>query len=177
MIKRNRSITSDTNCTLAVYRPIWGRTLTRLHLKADFWWHPRDTKIIPLCVLCAFVVKIPLSVNISHKRLNPSLLTLLRRKRELINQRHLTATGWIRTLHRPGPKPSNHLSVLCAFVVGFHHRIKIANPFKSLIPHPLTVIAHICGQSLGPFPGRNLLFLARIGINRRFILKLGRNLD
>ena len=180
MIQENRSITSDTNCTLAVYRPIWGRTLTRFDLKADFGWHPRDTKIILLCVLCAFVVKIPLSafvVKIPHNRLNPSLLTLLRRKRELINQRHLTATGRIRTLHRPGPKPSNHLSVLCAFVVGFHHRIKIANPFKSLIPHPLTVIAHICGQSLGPFPGRNLLFLARIGINRRFILKLGRNLD
>ncbi|MFM7884883.1 MAG: hypothetical protein ACKO8H_24750, partial [Microcystis panniformis] len=69
------------------------RTLTRLHLKADFWCLWGVTKIIPLCVLCAFVVNIPLCVKIPHNRLNPSLLTLLRRKRELINQRHLTATG------------------------------------------------------------------------------------
>ena len=68
----------------------------------------------------------------------------------------------IRTFYRARPEPGDHgellphirlqiRSILHHLRRDFDFRIKVADALFRFVPHPLSVIAHILGQSLAPF--------------------------
>ncbi len=73
-------------------------------------------------------------------------------KRERAHERHLCTTSWVRALHGPRPQPRDHRRL--APVRQLRLRVQVADALRSLVAHPVAVVANVLGKALRALPGR-----------------------
>src|SRR6266496_3744844 len=97
-------------------------------------------------------------------------------KPEATYKRHLGSTGRVRASNSPSPEPCDYGALLPTREL--HLWVKMPDPALCLIAHPLTVIAHVLGQTLCTSPNpRSLQGATGVRMHRWSICELRREFD
>jgi hypothetical protein len=80
-----------------------------------------------------------------------TLLAFLLTKPERFHQRHRPCTGWVGAGHGPRPDPSDDRAI---YTFDINLRVQMADAFLGLVAHPLSVAAHVLGQTRCAGPGQ-----------------------
>ena len=101
----------------------------------------------------------------------PGLFALFLAQPKGADQRHLCAAAGVGALYCARPQPGNHRFAVAP-------RIQMPNFFLGAVAHPFAVVAHVGGQSGGPFPGAGAAHFGTVaGVHRRPVGKLGRDFN
>ena len=114
-----------------------------------------------------------------NDRPNVSLVALFPGKHKAAGQRHLTATGRVGAFDSPGPDPGDD-GCLTAALGGrnLHLGVQVANLLKSLLLHPLAIIAYVLCQAFRAGPAAAPIYWgAGFRVDWSLSGELGRNLD